>query len=198
MLGSGMNLITTAIGFGMSTTFIVFICARLLCGRIRSAEARAAAAAAAVTTSTAYDLELQSEPDMQERSGNICLEPVVVASLPVIKYKKGALPSGEDVQCPICLGDYQEKEVLRIMPNCGHDFHLICIDAWLQKQSTCPICRLSLHDPNKQLKYSETETGSINPVANERSTQLFPSISENRHETAHMNFDNHERLPDGR
>lgn len=64
MLGSGMNLITTAIGFGMSTTFIVFICARLLCGRIRSAEARAAAAAAAVTTSTAYDLENQSEPDM--------------------------------------------------------------------------------------------------------------------------------------
>lgn len=32
------------------------------------------------------------------------------------------------------------------MPTCGHNFHLSCIDVWLQKQSTCPICRLSLND----------------------------------------------------
>lgn len=49
-------------------------------------------------------------------------------------------------RCSICLGEYQEKEVLRIMPKCGHNFHLSCIDVWLRKQSTCPVCRLSLQD----------------------------------------------------
>lgn len=32
------------------------------------------------------------------------------------------------------------------MPKCGHNFHLSCIDIWLRKQSTCPVCRLSLQD----------------------------------------------------
>lgn len=31
------------------------------------------------------------------------------------------------------------------MPKCGHSFHLSCIDVWLRKQSTCPVCRLSVH-----------------------------------------------------
>lgn len=39
MLG-GMNLITTVIGFGMSATFIVFVCTRLICGRLRGVESR--------------------------------------------------------------------------------------------------------------------------------------------------------------
>lgn len=49
-------------------------------------------------------------------------------------------------RCVICLGDYKEKEVLRIIPYCGHTFHLSCIDIWLRKQSTCPVCRLTLHN----------------------------------------------------
>lgn len=41
MFGSGgMNLITTIIGFGMSATFIVFVCTRLICGRLRGVESR--------------------------------------------------------------------------------------------------------------------------------------------------------------
>lgn len=47
MLGSGLNLVTTVIGFGMSATFIVFVCARLICGRAARADADAADAAAA-------------------------------------------------------------------------------------------------------------------------------------------------------
>ena len=49
-------------------------------------------------------------------------------------------------RCSICLGEYQEKEVLRIMPKCGHNFHLSCIDVWLRKHSTCPVCRFSIQD----------------------------------------------------
>ncbi|KAL4314523.1 hypothetical protein AHAS_Ahas15G0093600 [Arachis hypogaea] len=46
--------------------------------------------------------------------------------------------------CVICLADYREREVLLIMPKCDHTFHLSCIDIWLRKQSTCPVCCLPL------------------------------------------------------
>ena len=40
-MGSGTNLVTTVIGFGMSATFIVFVCTRIICGRLRgSVESR--------------------------------------------------------------------------------------------------------------------------------------------------------------
>jgi hypothetical protein len=39
-MGTGMNLITTIIGFGMSATFIVFVCTRIICGRLRRVESR--------------------------------------------------------------------------------------------------------------------------------------------------------------
>ncbi|CAL5381733.1 unnamed protein product [Camellia sinensis] len=77
---------------------------------------------------------------------NSGLEPVVVAAIPTLKFNREAFNSMQDAQCTICLGEYQEKEVLRIMPKCGHNFHLSCIDVWLRKQATCPVCRLPLQD----------------------------------------------------
>ncbi|KAK9273510.1 hypothetical protein L1049_018320 [Liquidambar formosana] len=134
MLGQGMNLITTVIGFGMSAAFIVFICTRIICGRIRGVESRPM-------------FEIDSRIDLEQPVHRISgLQPVLVAAIPTMKYNREAFSSMEDPQCTICLGEYQEKEVLRIMPKCGHNFHLSCIDVWLRKQSTCPVCRLPLQD----------------------------------------------------
>ncbi|XP_021280539.1 RING-H2 finger protein ATL39-like [Herrania umbratica] len=137
MFGSGMNLITTIIGFGMSATFIVFVCTRIICGRIRGAQARQM-----FQTESRIDLE---QPEQQIGG----LEPMVVAAIPTLRFNREAFSSIEDAQCSICLGDYQEKELLRIMPKCGHNFHLSCIDIWLRKQSTCPVCRLPLQDSSE-------------------------------------------------
>ncbi|XP_020574187.1 RING-H2 finger protein ATL79-like [Phalaenopsis equestris] len=134
MLGTGVNLITTVIGFGMSATFIIFICARLICGRIRSSESRAAA----------FSHELRSDLYTTEHSFH-GPEPINVAAIPTMKYCREAFRSKEDAQCSICLGEYEDKEMLRILPACLHNFHLTCIDVWLQKQPTCPICRLPLN-----------------------------------------------------
>ncbi|XP_059634091.1 RING-H2 finger protein ATL39-like [Cornus florida] len=134
MFGSGMNLITTIIGFGMSATFIVFVCTRLICGRLRGAESR-------------QMFEIDSRIDLEQPVHRISgLEPAAIAAIPTMKFNREAFSSLEDAQCTICLGQYQEKEVLRIMPQCGHNFHLSCIDVWLRKQSTCPVCRLPLQE----------------------------------------------------
>ncbi|KAI5647299.1 hypothetical protein M9H77_33304 [Catharanthus roseus] len=141
MFGSGMNLITTIIGFGMSATFIVFVCTRLICGRLRRMESR-----------QMFEVGSRMEFELPEHRIN-GLEPTVVAAIPTMKFNREAFSSTEeDAQCAICLGEYQEKEVLRIMPKCGHSFHLSCIDVWLRKQSTCPVCRLSVQD-SIQAKY---------------------------------------------
>ncbi|RZC84181.1 hypothetical protein C5167_046968 [Papaver somniferum] len=45
--------------------------------------------------------------------------------------------------CSICLADYANNDMLRLLPNCGHLFHLKCVDPWLLQHPSCPICRSS-------------------------------------------------------
>nr|XP_043619534.1 RING-H2 finger protein ATL7-like [Erigeron canadensis] len=136
MFSKSTNLVTTVIGFAMSATFIVFVCARLVCGRFRRYESRQL-------------FEIDSRVDLERQEHRVVgLEPAMVAAIPTMKFDREAFASMEDAQCTICLGEYQEKEVLRIMPKCGHSFHLSCIDLWLRKQSTCPVCRLSVIAPS--------------------------------------------------
>ncbi|KAI3962564.1 hypothetical protein MKW92_052523 [Papaver armeniacum] len=45
--------------------------------------------------------------------------------------------------CSICLENYDNNDTLRLLPNCGHLFHLNCVDPWLLQHPSCPICRSS-------------------------------------------------------
>ncbi|GAB4855518.1 hypothetical protein Ancab_024137 [Ancistrocladus abbreviatus] len=46
--------------------------------------------------------------------------------------------------CAVCLGVFEEKETLRLLPKCGHVFHAQCVDAWLLSHGTCPCCRAAV------------------------------------------------------
>jgi E3 ubiquitin-protein ligase RNF38/44 len=46
--------------------------------------------------------------------------------------------------CTICLNEFHAEEKLRLLPNCSHDFHIDCIDTWLQSNTSCPLCRVSI------------------------------------------------------
>ncbi|XP_020217052.1 RING-H2 finger protein ATL39 [Cajanus cajan] len=137
-MGSGTNLVTTIIGFGLSATFIVFVCTRIICGRLRER----------VGSRTIYEIETRSDIERAEYHGNDP-EPAFVAAIPTLNFNQEAFSNFESTQCVICLAEYKEKELLRIIPKCGHSFHLSCIDMWLRKQSTCPVCRLSLQNANE-------------------------------------------------
>ncbi|XP_051144198.1 RING-H2 finger protein ATL67-like [Andrographis paniculata] len=143
MFGSGTSLVTTIIGFGMSTTFIVFVCTRLICGRLRRQQQQQQL----IDMDSGIGIDL----DHLSQSRINGLEQVVVDAIPTIKFNREAFSCMEDIQCAICLSEYEEKEVVRIMPKCGHSFHLSCIDTWLRKQSTCPVCRLSVQ-PSGEVK----------------------------------------------
>ncbi|CAI9780853.1 unnamed protein product [Fraxinus pennsylvanica] len=52
--------------------------------------------------------------------------------------------SGERVSCSVCLQDFQVEEIVRRLPQCHHMFHLPCIDTWLLRHGSCPLCRRDL------------------------------------------------------
>ncbi|XP_068662424.1 RING-H2 finger protein ATL40-like [Aristolochia californica] len=134
MIASGINLVMTVIGFTVSTMFIVFVCTRLICARIQLNASR-----------RSFPTATRSELSLLQR-GLHGLEPFVVATFSTKKFSDEYFSSAEDTQCTVCLAEYQDKDILRILPYCGHAFHVTCIDIWLHHNSTCPVCRISLRD----------------------------------------------------
>lgn len=74
------------------------------------------------------------------------LDPLVLNSFPTFEYGtvkarkigKGAL------ECAVCLTEFDDHEIIRMIPKCDHVFHTDCIDAWLAAHTTCPVCRADL------------------------------------------------------
>ena len=58
-----------------------------------------------------------------------------------IKYNNEHRNNDVHIKCTICLGPYENNEMLTILP-CNHGFHSSCISIWLNQHSyKCPICR---------------------------------------------------------
>ncbi|KAL3814800.1 hypothetical protein ACJIZ3_016068 [Penstemon smallii] len=80
--------------------------------------------------------------DEENGSGNdvVGLDQAVINSYPKFIFSKS---DGNDGACTICLCEYREGEMLRMLPDCKHCFHLMCVDAWLKLNGSCPVCRNS-------------------------------------------------------
>lgn len=46
-----------------------------------------------------------------------------------------------DLTCAICLEGYRSGEKATLLPFCRHQFHIECLQVWLERNSTCPVCR---------------------------------------------------------
>lgn len=76
------------------------------------------------------------------------IDKTVIESLPFFRFSslKG---SKQGLECAVCLSKFEDIEILRLLPKCRHAFHIDCIDYWLEKHSSCPLCRhkVSAEDP---------------------------------------------------
>ncbi|XP_074587862.1 E3 ubiquitin-protein ligase Os04g0590900-like [Curcuma longa] len=74
------------------------------------------------------------------------VDEALIRKIAVHKYRRG---DGvvQSADCSVCLSEFREEESLRLLPKCGHAFHLQCIDTWLRSHSNCPLCRASINIP---------------------------------------------------
>ncbi|KAI3472793.1 hypothetical protein Pfo_031030 [Paulownia fortunei] len=105
---------------GMSAVFLVYIC--LLC------------------YSASTNNENQEFQGPVKRSQEKGLSASDLEKLPKVTGKDLVL--GTD--CAVCLDEIESEQAARMVPGCNHGFHLECADAWLSKNSICPVCRAKI------------------------------------------------------
>lgn len=73
------------------------------------------------------------------------LGPEEIESLPSLRFSEMKMhkidEKDQQLECSVCLNEFKDEEVLRILPHCLHVFHPQCISPWLSDHLTCPICR---------------------------------------------------------
>ncbi|XP_078680900.1 RING finger protein 215-like isoform X4 [Branchiostoma floridae x Branchiostoma belcheri] len=47
--------------------------------------------------------------------------------------------------CAVCLDHFYPGQAVRVLP-CFHEFHRKCVDSWLIKKRTCPLCTFNILD----------------------------------------------------
>ncbi|RVX15784.1 RING-H2 finger protein ATL80 [Vitis vinifera] len=67
------------------------------------------------------------------------LKKKILRSLPKVTY--AAETAGNLTDCAICLTEFVGGDEIRVLPQCGHGFHVGCIDTWLGSHCSCPSCR---------------------------------------------------------
>ncbi|XP_021278992.1 RING-H2 finger protein ATL63 [Herrania umbratica] len=87
------------------------------------------------------------------------LDSSVISSIPLFVYTMEEYKHG--LECVICLSPFEDDDVGRNLPKCGHCFHVECIDMWLQSHSNCPICRAPVLSNDK---VADSEVSSLESV----------------------------------
>ncbi|XP_044948815.1 E3 ubiquitin-protein ligase EL5-like [Hordeum vulgare subsp. vulgare] len=67
--------------------------------------------------------------------------------------------------CAVCITELAAGEAARLLPRCGHSFHVECVDMWLRSHSTCPLCRCAVAD----------EAPTVQPPEADPESPIFPT-----------------------
>ncbi|KAK4415557.1 E3 ubiquitin-protein ligase ATL42 [Sesamum alatum] len=134
------------------------------------------------SSSSVYNATGQQIQDglLRSRSCASGLDKTVVESLPFFRFSslKG---SRDGLECSVCLAKYEEVEILRLLPKCRHAFHIGCIDQWLEKHSTCPLCRRKLSADDLTCSTSLRFLWSQTEARSESNLELYVERQESRY-----------------
>eukprot|EP00415_Alexandrium_ostenfeldii_P005175 UN5175 len=66
----------------------------------------------------------------------------MVRALPVRTLTSADLANADEDQreCAICIREFTRGDKQRTLP-CFHHFHPACVDQWLRRKGSCPICK---------------------------------------------------------
>ncbi|XP_074584995.1 NEP1-interacting protein-like 1 [Curcuma longa] len=126
-----------------SVLYVFDIICSLLSGRIVREKVDPAMQNAVQSQISAIDLPSVEPSDLfatDSMTGGLSMDSVT--RLPKIKITAANIEAaGDKFCCSVCLQDFETDETVRCLPHCQHLFHLPCIDSWLIRHGSCPLCR---------------------------------------------------------
>nr|XP_016475551.1 PREDICTED: NEP1-interacting protein-like 1 [Nicotiana tabacum] len=126
--------------------YLIDVIASLLSGRLVRERIGPAMLSAVQSQMGAVETTYEEVPNIFDTGGSKGLTGDFVEKIPkiVISKDNNVDDTGERVSCSVCLQDFQMSETVRCLPQCHHMFHLPCIDTWLLRHGSCPLCRRDL------------------------------------------------------
>ncbi|XP_050221665.1 E3 ubiquitin-protein ligase ATL6 [Mercurialis annua] len=113
------------------------------------------------------------------------LDATVIETFPTLVYSevKGLKIGKGELECAVCLCEFEDDETLRLLPKCDHAFHPDCIDAWLVSHTTCPVCRANLapqpDDPPVQTTGSTPDSSDLEAQNDTVAVEVQPEVCQN-------------------
>ncbi|CAL9245235.1 Zinc finger RING-type [Arabidopsis thaliana x Arabidopsis arenosa] len=121
--------------------YLIDVIASLLSGRLVRERIGPAMLSAVQSQMGAVESQFQEHTDIFDTAISKGLTGDSLDRIPKVRITD---TSPEIVSCSVCLQDFQVGETVRSLPQCHHMFHLPCIDKWLRRHASCPLCRRHL------------------------------------------------------
>jgi|UniRef100_A0A2N9GBZ7 E3 ubiquitin-protein ligase ATL6/9/15/31/42/55 len=119
------------------------------------------------------------------------IDKTVIESLPFFRFSslKG---SRDGLECAVCLSKFEDTEILRLLPKCKHAFHIECIDNWLEKHASCPLCRhkVSAEDPSIFTYTNSMRLINQSELRQDSNIELFVQREEDHHGSSRFSIGN--------
>ncbi|KAI9112008.1 hypothetical protein K1719_016904 [Acacia pycnantha] len=111
----------------------------------------------------------------------------ILDTFPILVYstiKNQKIGKGE-LECAVCLSEFEDHQTLRLIPKCNHVFHPECIGAWLASHDTCPLCRANLNpDPGEVSIRMPTQLNADEPNEESGGRSMRSEVSERQNHPA--------------
>ncbi|CAN6167848.1 unnamed protein product [Urochloa humidicola] len=125
-----------------SVVYVLDVIWSLLTGRLVREKVDPAVLSAVESQMSAVDAPVRHGDDGADIFGtggaSAGMPRAAIDVLPVVRF---AERGGELIACSVCLQEFEAGESARSLPVCRHTFHLPCIDGWLLRHASCPLCR---------------------------------------------------------
>ncbi|TXG64468.1 hypothetical protein EZV62_011462 [Acer yangbiense] len=73
------------------------------------------------------------------------------------------LQEARELDCAVCLLEFEEDDYVRTLPGCLHSFHVDCIDIWLRSHANCPLCRACIFPTSAESPFVPIMAARIRP-----------------------------------
>ncbi|XP_020978521.1 NEP1-interacting protein 1 [Arachis ipaensis] len=119
--------------------YLIDVIASLVSGRLVRERIGPAMLSAVQSQMGAVETGFDEVQNIFDTGGSKGLSGDLVEKIPIIK-----ITSGLFTILYLYMQDFQLGESVRSLPHCHHMFHLPCIDKWLFRHGSCPLCRRDL------------------------------------------------------